>query len=122
MRPVIGNDNLDKGQQYQLWIAGPNAKGQALLVWANYGTTYSQNYTSPTSSGVREITVSNGLLESLDLHAACYKANNLWNPNDNTNLQNFSSIYTELDDEQVLVMFLTPNELAIHCDVATAKR
>ena len=60
-------------------------------------------------------------LEGAGLRAGCYKASNLWNPSDNTNLKNFSSMQAELDDEQILVLLLQPKELAIYCDVATAE-
>ena len=41
IRPGEGDDNTDQGQQVQLWTAGPDANGQGLLVWVNYGTSNS---------------------------------------------------------------------------------
>lgn len=42
--------------------------------------------------------------------------------NGNGNLQNFSSIQVDLEDEQVVVLFLQPNESAMYCDRAVAER
>jgi alpha-galactosidase len=35
MRPLIGNDNMGKGSQFQWWVAGPDGAGQIALLAAN---------------------------------------------------------------------------------------
>jgi len=122
MRSLNGRDDPSQGQQLQLWIAGPDDYGRALIVWVNYGQSALQLYSEPYYDGVVASTWSNDAIKTNGLTASCYTAANLWNPSDEVNLKNFSSLQTRLDDEKVLVLWLTPNELAIECGVAFAEQ
>jgi len=119
MRPLDGTDP-NHGEQIQLWIAGPNSAGQALIVWVNYGRSNLGLYSGTTYSGIQGRVWTNSAMQASGLTAPCYSASNLWNPSDEGNLKNFSSIETALDDEKVLVLFLNPDQSVTECDVAFA--
>ncbi|KAI9729306.1 MAG: hypothetical protein M1834_006977 [Cirrosporium novae-zelandiae] len=48
MRPTQGNSNESYGRQGQVWIAGPNSSGVAVVVVANYGNSGNNDLFDPT--------------------------------------------------------------------------
>jgi hypothetical protein len=119
-RPGVGSSNHTHGSQKQTWISGPDSAGQALVVLVNFGTSAPTLYAPNEFDDEDTLTISAAEMSSAGLDEACYKAYNIWNPSNNPALTNFSGFSVDLADEEVLVLWMIPNELAIECGMATA--
>jgi hypothetical protein len=119
-RPGIGSSNRTHGSQKQTWISGPDSAGQAFIVLVNFGTSALSLYAPNESDDEDTLTISAGAMSSAGLGETCYKAYNIWNPSNNPALANFSGFSVDLADEEVLVLWIMPNELAIECGMAMA--
>jgi hypothetical protein len=118
--PGIGNSNSTHGSQKQTWVSGPESAGQALVVLVNFGISALNLYAPNELDDKDTLAISAAVMSRAGLGENCYKAYNIWNPSNNYTLTNFSGFSVDLADEEVLVLWMMPNELAIECGMATA--
>lgn len=86
----------------------------------NFGTSALTLYAPNGFDDEDTLTISAAGMSSAGLGETCYKAYNIWNPSNNPALTNFSGFSVDLADEEVLVLWMMPNELAIECGMAMA--
>ena len=118
--PGIGNSNSTHGSRKQTWVSGPDSAGQALVVLVNFGISALNLYAPNGLDNEDTLTISAAELSAAGLGENCYEAYNIWNPSNNDALTNFSGFSVDLADEEVLVLWMIPNELATECGMAMA--
>jgi len=108
-RPGIGSSNRTHGSRKQTWISGPDSAGQALVVLVNFGISALNLYAPNEFDDKDTLTISAAEMSRAGLGENCYEAYNIWNSS-NYALTNFSGFSVDLVDEEVLVLWMMPNE------------
>ena len=86
----------------------------------NFGVSALNLYAPNEFDDKDTLTISAADMSRAGLGENCYKAYNIWNSFNNYALTNFSGFSVDLADEEVLVLWVMPNELATECGMATA--